>query len=123
MENYEKYIGLDLSYGDSFQLLHNLTGMYLGFDLPEDGKMDKARYSIGLYQVAGDKTTFKVKPSKEYQKDSNGHVFYYEPIYISEMYSLSEITYYLHCQAEKEKVTKILGAKYTGMIPNLKKGK
>jgi hypothetical protein len=96
--------------------------MYLGYKAENMG--DAYKYEIDLFHVSGEYTTFKIHPSRKYQKDSNGAAFYDEPVLITEVSNLADMTYYLHCKEENVVKKDIIDEKYGKMIGNmLKKGK
>lgn len=113
---------MNINFQQSFQLQHNITGMYLGYNTKSIG--DSYRYQVDLVHISGENTTFKLHPSRKYQKDSNGSAFYDEPVSITEVSNLADMTYYLHCKDEQVVKKKMLDEKYSNMIGNkLKKGK
>lgn len=116
LENFQKYIGLTVGYQQSFQLIHNVTGLYLGYSSNSDKIGEKYQYEVNLFEIPGENTTFKIHPSKVYQRESEGVVFYSEPIYMAEMSSLTEMTYYLYSPKSALKQQSLFDSKYTGMV-------
>ena len=87
--------------------------MFLGYDKGSNRNESGQEYKMHLFQVPGEHTTFKIHPCKKYQKDSEGIVYYREPVYITEV---TKMSYFMYTQDEDTREEEIFDPKYTGMV-------
>lgn len=82
VDNFQKAQAKSVGFSEGFQLLHNMTGMFLGFN--SYIQSGKNLHEMNLYHVSGGNTVFKLLASKEFRNSSNTTPLYSEQLIIAD---------------------------------------
>lgn len=107
LETQNKYKESPVNYGQVIQFLHVISNKFLSIKF-EEAEEEKENYKIALCEGSSDFSFFKIMPCYKYQKESEGKIYFNEPIYIAHAFPYVNKLLFLHSKPMfivKERIT------------------
>lgn len=126
LETQNKYKETPANYGQVVQFLHVISNKFLCIKF-EEAEEDTEHYKIALSEGSSDFSFFKIMPCYKYQKESEGKIYFNEPIHIAHAFPYVNKLLFLHTKPVsivKERITiKLLPSNSRTYEPKVSKQK